>query len=173
MNKKILFIVVCMLFFIPSFGSAYSGYSYTATNELKNCNVDENTPPNPPVISGPTSGKIRESYPYEFLLIDPDYGDFMYTLEIDFGDEIVTEGGAGCGETWLNGTVYEVTHLWMAKGDYEIRARVRDSFDAWSEWSEPFSVSMPKTSLISTIIQLMQHDISISEVMIYLNSFFN
>jgi len=135
MNRKIMIIFFSMLF-LTTFLSA----SAIAFNE--------NEPPNPPIIEGPLSGKIRESYDYYITLTDPDYGDFMWTLEVDFGDEIVVYGGAGCGQTWQNGTIIVVSHKWNIADDYEIKARSMDSFDEWSDWSESIIVSMPKSKPI-------------------------
>ena len=134
MNKKIITLFISMLFF-TSFLSITS-VAYT-----------ENTPPYPPLIEGPTSGLIRESYDYYITVTDDDFGDFMWTLEIDFGDELVTYGGPGCGQTWPNGTVIIVSHKWFSTGDFEVKARVMDSFDEWSEWSDPILVTLPKNKI--------------------------
>ena len=95
----------------------------------------------------------------------------MYALEVNFGDEIVTEGGAGCGKTWLNGTVVEVSHLWTTRNTYEIRARVVDSFGEWSEWSEPYPVSMPKNNPLTTLRYLIKEKISVQEYLLSIMSY--
>ena len=128
-----------MLFLIPAISIA---------------NPTENTPPNPPEINGPQSGKIRQEYEYSFTLTDPDDGDFMFTLEVDFGDELVIEGGAGCGKVWYSGHVLDMTHKWTTTDTYEIKARVQDSHGEWSDWSDPFEVSMPKHKIFQPTILL-------------------
>ena len=134
MKRKIMIFLVSTLF-IFSFCSISSVAS------------DENTQPYPPLVEGPSSGQIKVSYDYYITITDPDYGDFMWTLEIDFGDELVTYGGPGCGQTWQNGTVIVVSHKWFSTGDFEVKARVMDSFDEWSEWSDPIFVSLPKSKI--------------------------
>jgi carboxyl-terminal processing protease len=109
---------------------------------------NDNNPPNPPMITGPTSGKIGETYLYNVTITDPDE-DVMFNLEVDFGDGIVHED-CGCGQSWQNGTVVELSHKWRKTGSYGITARVQDAYGEWSEWSEPLSISMPKSKTINT-----------------------
>ena len=101
-----------------------------------------NNPPNPPIITGPTSGNIDETYLYNVTITDPDE-DIMFNLEVDFGDGTVYEN-CGCDQSWQNGTVVKVYHKWRISGSYEITARVQDAYGAWSEWSDPLAVNMPK-----------------------------
>lgn len=134
-------------------------------------NPSENTPPNPPEINGPQTGKIRQTYEYSFTLTDPDDGDFMFTMEVDFGDEVVIEGGAGCGKIWYSGTVLEMTYKWTTADTYGIKARVQDSYGDWSEWSEPFEVSMPKQMFHHPIItRLMERHPQLYQI---INSLFS
>ncbi|MEA2053621.1 MAG: hypothetical protein U9O96_00660 [Candidatus Thermoplasmatota archaeon] len=112
-----------------------------ATDAIQN---GDNNPPNPPEITGPTSGIIKETYKYNITLTDPDPDDLMFDLEIDFGDGIEYVD-CGCGKSWRNGTVVEVYHSWKKVGNYGITARIRDASGEWSEWSESLAVSMPKT----------------------------
>ena len=136
MNIKILSTLCCILLFIPVF-------SIIAV-------ADENNPPNPPVIEGPTSGKIRERYTYNFTVTDPDEDDRLLKLEIDWGDETQTET-CGCDVPWYNGEIIQLEHTWKKTGNYEIKARVADVYNNWSEWSEPFSTSMPKSKMLTRI----------------------
>jgi len=101
-----------------------------------------NTPPNPPSIDGPISGQIGVTYSYYFTLTDPDYDDLMFNLEVDFGDNIIAEA-CGCDKSWINGTIVEITYQWSKQSDYNIRARVQGEYGDWSEWSEPYVVTMP------------------------------
>lgn len=109
-----------------------------------------NNPPNPPTINGPTSGKIGETYLYNVTITDPDE-DLMFNLEVDFGDGIVHED-CGCGQSWQNGTVVEVSHKWQKTGSYGITARVQDAYGEWSEWSDPLPVNMPKVKKPADIL---------------------
>jgi len=173
MFKKWIPIFLCMLILLPSVTALSKNQNGIEINNayLMDSSIKENTPPNPPVISGPSSGRVRTTYEYEFLLTDPDEDDFMFTMEIDFGDELVTEGGAGCGKTWLNGTVIEVNHQWTIADDYSIKAIVQDSFGDWSQWSEPFPVSMPKSKLIDTFEKIFNNNLPIFHKLTQLLSF--
>ncbi len=103
----------------------------------------DNTPPNPPDISGPGEGKIWEVYTYQFTITDPD-GDKMERLEIYFGDDKEEILNCGCTQPyWPSGTTINVTHRWTQRGDYTIKARVRDVLGEYSDWGT-LQVSMPR-----------------------------
>ena len=70
-----------------------------------------NNAPNPPSISGPTSGKIDTTYDYEVTVTDPDEDDGLLRLELDFGDGIIAED-CGCSRVWQNGEVIDMSHRW-------------------------------------------------------------
>jgi chitodextrinase len=89
----------------------------------------ENTPPNAPIINGPTRGRPGVTYYYNFT-IDDDDGDPLL-LWIDWGD--------GTHEEWVGpyepGQNITVGHAW-ALGTFVIRARTRDIYGTESEWGE-------------------------------------
>ena len=119
---------------------------------------NDNTPPNPPEIEGPTSGIIEEIYTYYVTVTDSDFDDYLSRLEVDFGDGVIVED-CGCNRPWENGEIIIVEHSWKRVGDYDITARVSDVHNEWSEWSEPMPVTMPRNkmiqnSLISRLLQL-------------------
>ena len=76
--------------------------------------VSNNSPPDPPVITGPTSGKIREVYNYDILVIDPD-GDHLASWEVDFGDEVILQENCGC-ENPVRGPVCAVRYRYNSFG---------------------------------------------------------
>ena len=129
MKKKIVGVVVCMLLLIPVFSTTVV--------------ADDNNPPNPPKIRGSNSVKVGETYSCEITLTDPDQDDVMFNLEVDFGDGVI-HIDCGCGKSWQNGTVLEVSHKWKNSGSYGITARVEDASGDWSEWSDPFIVIVTK-----------------------------
>lgn len=105
-----------------------------------------NNPPYPPEIRGPHAGKIREEHFYYFTTTDPD-GNMLMTLEIDWGDgEIQREGGESCTIPWESGEELKISHRWNQSDDYSITARTQDVNGDWSEWSEPYEVTMPKNN---------------------------
>jgi hypothetical protein len=128
-NKKIIILIVFLFINLISSAVVLANYN--------------NNPPNPPIIDGPKTGKVGVTYIYYFILTDPNPDDLMFNLEVDFGDNILYEN-CGCGNSWTNGTIVEVPYKWSKSNDYEIRARVQDEWGDWSEWSESYSVSMPK-----------------------------
>ena len=124
--------------------------SINNTNDYGSINL--NNPPNPPSIEGPQSGKAKQSYVYYITLTDPDIDDFLTTLEINFGEDDNDIFTFHCADLpWYNGTVLEISNTWKRTGNYEIRARVQDSNAEWSEWSDPFSVTITKTKEVKKI----------------------
>jgi hypothetical protein len=114
-------------------------------------NAYENNPPNPPIIAGPSSGRIDVTYTYQITVSDPEE-DTLWQLEVDFGNEIITEICAGCRDNpWNSGETVKITHKWTKSGIYMVKARVMDEYGLWSEWSDPLSVSMPKTKLLDLL----------------------
>jgi len=104
-----------------------------------------NNPPNPPIITGSISGKVRVSYIYYITVSDPDENDGLWELEVDFGDEIIVEKcDSGACTPWKNGETIEIKYMWKKAGNYNVTARVMDVYGEWSEWSDPLIVSMLK-----------------------------
>jgi len=54
----------------------------------------------------------------------------------------------------------KATHNWTERGDYEVKVKARDHYGAESEWSDPFTVTMPKSKSFNIfnplIIRLIQ-----------------
>ena len=136
MKSKIIGIAVCILF-IANIIPVMANY---------------NNPPNPPLITGPLIGKIEEKYVYYITVTDPDEDDHFWELEIDFGDEIITEkcSGGDC-KPWDNGETILIEHSWKNSGSYDLKARVMDVYGAWSNWSEPLHVTMPINKSINSL----------------------
>lgn len=98
----------------------------------------DNTPPNKPIITGPTEGKTGESTDYTFSGTDPDGFDIYYC--IDWGDE----SGAACLGPFASGEEITESHTWAEDGDYTIRCTVKDLVDSESE-EATLGISMPKS----------------------------
>jgi len=103
----------------------------------------DNSPPYPPTITGPTTGKAGEPYGYDFTAYDPD-GDNM-TYYVDWGDNTVDQGfvPSDGGMT--------LAHIWTKKGTYTIKAKLIDPFGAESDWGT-LVVSMPKNKAIDRVL---------------------
>ena len=105
---------------------------------------EDNIPPNKPIIiSGKTSGNVGVDYSYKTATVDDDDDEIWYLW--DWDDDSESE--------WLgpfnSDDICEATHNWTVEDDYEIRVKARDEHGSESEWSDPLSVSMPKTKYIS------------------------
>jgi PKD repeat protein len=107
-----------------------------------------NLPPNAPIINGPTSGKIGQSYDYTFVAVDPDNDNIYY--EINWGD--------GHVDDWYgpveSNAITTRSHTWSEKGSFTIQARAKDIHGAIGEWGS-LSVTMPM-DLISGYQQSQQ-----------------
>ena len=116
----------------PDGSGLYTRTWYTFTTR-------SNSPPNKPERpSGETNGKINTPYMYTTSTTDPD-GDQVYYLW-DWGD--------GSQSNWLgpydSGAEATAEHTWTTKGDYIIKVKAKDIYDAESDdWSDPLAVTMP------------------------------
>ena len=110
-------------------------------------------PPNKPTIDGPNSGTAGKEYTYTSRTTDPD-DDQVYYL-FDWGDETDSSWFG----PFVSGETVSSSHIWSAKGSYEIKVKAKDIYGVQSEWSDPFSVSMPKNKAINRSILnfLLQH----------------
>ncbi|PNX47070.1 MAG: hypothetical protein BV456_11470, partial [Thermoplasmata archaeon M8B2D] len=74
---------------------------------------------------------------------DPQNDEIFYFF--DWGD--------GTDSGWVgpfdSGVTVEASHKWTEKGSYSIIVKAKDTEGHESEWSEPLSVSMPKTKIIN------------------------
>lgn len=111
----------------------------------------ESAPNKPSIPDGTSSGKAGVSYSYTTSTTD-DNGDQLYYL-FDWDD--------GTTSQWLgpysSGQVASSSHIWSAQGSYQVRVKAKDdpngdgdlSDGMESVWSDPLSVSMPKTHVFS------------------------
>ncbi len=120
-------------------------------------NIVINNKPDSPLIEGPLSGKPGEEYTYTFTVTDPDEDDLY--LYIEWGDD-TSEDWAGPYES---SDEIDFNKKWDKEGDYIIRAKTKDEYDAESEWSS-IEVTLPKTKMIkgfyfSSFYNLFNRDI--------------
>jgi len=95
---------------------------------------EDNTPPEVPVIDGPTSGKKENECTYNITTRDSD-GDVVKYF-VDWGDGNTTDwiGPYESGET------ISIDYKWACKGTYEIRVKAKDIYEVESGWSEPHTM---------------------------------
>ena len=86
--------------------------------------VIANEPPNAPIITGPTSGKVGKVYEYNFSAIDPDGHDVFFWIEWE-------PACTGC--KWVgpykSGEIAKINYSWSSSGTYLIRATAKDIHD--------------------------------------------
>jgi hypothetical protein len=157
LNKKHYFlsIIIFLLLLLPSTSIVISNQNKIQILQLKELNrysTYQNTPPNPPIIEGPLTGKPGKTYEYSFTLTDPDENDILTILEVDFGDEITGIVKKNCEKPWINGTVIKILQNWQGGGEYNITARVLDISGDWSEWSNPFVVKIQKSKVFQNLL---------------------
>jgi hypothetical protein len=110
-----------------------------------------NTPPEKPSKpDGLTNGKTGETYYYSTSTIDID-GDDIYYL-FDWGDGKYS----GWNGAYKSGEIVNVSHIWENPGDYEIKVIAKDQNNFESEWSNPLSVTIPKSKTINTPLILQK-----------------
>ena len=134
--KKILILSICTLFILTNL-------TFAVNANIISINFNDDTQPNPPVINGPSSGKIKETYTYYVTVSDPDEDDLLIKIEIDFGDGSGICGGCDGRGPWHSGDVVEFNHSWAEAGVFGIKGRVADEHNNWSEWSDPLPITMP------------------------------
>jgi hypothetical protein len=107
--------------------------------------------PFPPIIDGPTSGKIKENYSYTISTIDPEEDDIYYC--IDWGDGNY-EGWSG---PYSSGTEIALSHQWDKEGTFPIRVKSKDTNEHQSGWCDPLEVNMPKSKINSPLLKLIKN----------------
>ncbi|UCF50608.1 MAG: agmatine deiminase family protein [Thermoplasmatales archaeon] len=126
--------------------------SYKSLHDYISITISKiNDAPDEPSIDGPTSGTIDIEYNYTINTIDPDGHDVFYY--IDWGD--------GDVEEWIGPYTSEsevtITHTWEKRGNYEIKVKAKDTYDAESDWTELWiSIPREKSNRIS-FLRLLQH----------------
>ena len=161
---KICSVSLLMLFLLSQ--TSYALNNVASDISIVKTTMKDNQKPNPPVITGPLSGKIRATYNYNFLLTDPD-GDSLTTILIEWG-------GTGYDNTtyicWIcsgsgpkpNGTIFVADHSWTTAGNYSIRAKVWDTQNNESDWGTlsvtmPYSYNKPIPHILELLFQRFPH----------------
>jgi len=99
----------------------------------------ESTEPNTPdAPEGTVEGEKNNAYKYITITNDPEGDKVRYCF--DWGD-----GKKEWTGYYESGEEVEVEHTWGKDGDYEVRVLSRDIYGHESRWSEPLSVTMPRS----------------------------
>ncbi len=99
--------------------------------------LDQVHPPAKPTMSGHSSGEVGIEYTYVVSAVDPD--DSLLSYYIDWGDGLFT------GWTGIipSGNPLNVSHTWIEKGNYVIKAKAKNIQGIESAWSDPLPITMP------------------------------
>ena len=99
--------------------------------------VTDNMPPQIPGIpSGPNQGITGNSYSFMATTIDSEGDDIQYGWDFDDGSPVLWTGFLSSGESC------NLSHSWMASGDYSIRVKARDINNGESDWSDSLVISI-------------------------------
>jgi len=125
--------------------SYYNNYEVTKMDEYVTWDTcfktygRNSSPPEAPIINGPSSARYNESQSYLFTTTDPDGDDLFY--QILWGD--------GTSEEWIgpfhSDEIITVNHTWKEQGTYVIAARSKDIYGFVGDWTE-FEVEIPRNS---------------------------
>ena len=108
-----------------------------------------NNPPLKPIISGPGTGKIEQSYTFSAMTTDPENDLVSYWF--DWGDG----NDSGWVGPYNSGDICKESHIWNTMGSYSIKVKVKDNKNAESVWSNSSLITMPKIYSYNPIIQLL------------------
>ncbi len=116
-------------------------------------NYPPDKPDNP---SGPASGNVRTEYTYTAVTTDPEGEQIWYLFDWDASWHHDYSGWLG---PFASGATGSAKHKWTSQGDYQIRVKAKDVYGFESDWSDPFSVSMPKNKpyINRPILQFLQN----------------
>jgi hypothetical protein len=98
-------------------------------SDVKMFPIVENSPPNIPSITGPTSGKVGTPLEFTVVTTDPDNQDVYYDI---------FWGNAGSGDVgpFPSGEEQIFEHTWTKIGTWTIKVKAGDTRDEWSEYAE-------------------------------------
>ena len=100
--------------FIAGFASAVT------MGQVTNITIDGIAAPNPPIITGPSSGKVNKNLDFCVQCSDPNSDNLRYYF--DWGDET----SSGWTEYLTSGSIVYKTHVYDRKGHYTLKVIVED-----------------------------------------------
>ena len=110
--------------------------------------ISSRAPDKPVIPSGRLTGRAGNEYNYTTVAIDPDGDQVQYGWDWD-GDLSVDEWTL----FYNSGDPVKTFHSWDKVGDYLIRVKAKDIHGTESVWSDPLSVTMPKSNVLNPLFQ--------------------
>jgi len=100
-------------------------------------------PDKPEILSGEKNGEINHQYKYTAVGTDME-GDALY-YKWDWGDD--------SSQQWLqypidSGKERDEWHIYHLEGTFNVMVKTRDTYGAESEWSDPYTVTMPRNRAV-------------------------
>jgi hypothetical protein len=122
----------------PSYASNVSRLLLATLAELSGF-VPQIPPEIPEKPTGRRIGQSGTEYSYKSKTIDLNADVIYYQWSWD--NESTSE--------WIgpfdSNAFCSVSHTWNENGEYEVKVRAKDSFNSETDWSDPLTVSMPKS----------------------------
>ncbi len=120
-------------------------------------NLDENSPPETPTITGPSDGKKEVEYAYSITTSDLQGQQVHYFIE--WGDD----SDSGWIGPYESGELISATHTWSSTGDFTIRVKAKDTQDEESEWGTlpvtmPYRTALPNFAFLFGMISEREED---------------
>jgi len=109
----------------------------------------DNNPPDKPTITGPSSGKTGDSHTYIVSTEDSDGDQVFYWID---WDDTTNSGWLG---PYDSGLTVSSSHIWSANGTYSIKVKSKDNHGDESPWSDPLTVTMPKTKTFNQFPRIL------------------
>jgi outer membrane protein assembly factor BamB len=97
--------------------------------------IDE-PPLTPSIPSGPSEGKINNSYDFSSSTTDPD-GDRI-SIRFDWGNGDTSDWSP----FFTSGDTITTNYIWLNPGTYLVKAQAKDVYDMTSDWSEAYPVAI-------------------------------
>ena len=116
-------------------------YGYESSwSEPTSITITNNAPakPNPP--EGKTHVNVKNLHTYTAVSTDPDGHNIRYLF--DWGD-----GRTGYSLYVESGEVGSASYRWDSQGSYQIKVKAEDPYGEESEWSDPISISAPRSKI--------------------------
>jgi len=119
------------------------GYTTKGPKWVFETSLFTNDPPGKPSKPhGISYGMIRVSYTFSSITSDADNDQIYYKFDWDDGTDSGWKGPFNSNET-----VY-FSHVWTTIGGYNIKVKAKDINNAESVWSDPLTISMPRSRSI-------------------------
>ena len=140
---------------------SWDNYSHSTSSPIWNfkTSIYKNSPPEKPSRpDGPTSGKPGVSYTYSSATVDSNGEPIFYKFDWDDGTETEWLGPYNSGQT------ITTSHIWNSKGNYAVKVKAKDIYGGESFWSDPLTISMPKSTIIHQLNNFIYYHPLIKEL---------